>query len=143
MPIENASITTQYAPDADKTYFSLAQANSALPYVSRIVDDITEVYSEIIELRRDAEKPNGQDTASEKAYETAMDRLSTLVDELHAVGVELKDFELGLVDFPALHEGRDILLCWKRGESDIGHWHEIDAGLAGRQPVAFLESEED
>ena len=141
MPIENASITTQQAPDADKKCFSLAQANSALPYVSRIVDDITEVYSEIIELRRGTEKPNGPDTAEEKAYEVAMDRLSTLVDELHAVGVELKDFELGLVDFPALHEGRDILLCWKRGEPDIRHWHETDAGLAGRQPVAFLETE--
>jgi hypothetical protein len=143
MPIQNASITTQQVPDADKTYFSLDQANSALPYVSRIVDDITEVYSEIIELRRDAEKPNDSDTAAEKAYEVAMDRLSVLVDELHAVGVELKDFELGLVDFPALHDGRDILLCWKRGEAGIGHWHETDAGLAGRQPVACLEDEED
>jgi len=142
MPTENASITTEHAPDTDRKYFSVEQANSALPYVSRIVDDITEVYSEIIELRKGAEKPSGPDTVSEKAYEVAMDRLSVLVDELHAVGVELKDFELGLVDFPALHDGRDILLCWKRGEVGIGHWHETDAGLAGRQPVACLDAEE-
>lgn len=136
MPSENVSIKTPQAPDADAKHFTVSQANSALPYVSRIVDDIAEVYSRVLELR------SGADTGDEREYETTMDRLSALVDELHAVGVELKDFELGLVDFPAVHEGRDILLCWKRGEADIDHWHEIDAGLAGRQPVTLLESEE-
>jgi hypothetical protein len=142
MPTENASITTPLTLDADKKYFTVAQANGALPYVSRVVDDITRVYARIIELRRGTDKPGGPTPDTEKEYETTMDRLSELVDELHAVGVELKDFELGLVDFPATHEGRDVLLCWKRGETDIGHWHEVDAGLAGRQSVAVLESQE-
>ncbi len=143
MTTENAYIKTPQTADTDTKSFSLAQANSALPYVSRIVDDITEVYGRILEMRRNGDLPGGSDGGAEAAYETAMDRLSVLVDELHAVGVELKDFELGLVDFPAIHEGRDILLCWKRGESGIGHWHETDAGLAGRQPVALLDTEED
>ena len=140
MPTENTATTVQNTTDTDKVYFSVEEANRALPYVSRIVDDITEVYGEIIELRRSAEKPNNPDAEAEKAYETAMDRLSVLVDELHAVGVELKDFELGLVDFPSTHDGRDILLCWKRGEPKIDHWHEIDAGLAGRQSVERLQA---
>ena len=142
MTTENISITSPLALDADKKYFTVAQANSALPYVSRVVEDITQVYARIIELRRGADHPAGPDTDTEKEYEATMDRLSELVDELHAVGVELKDFELGLVDFPAIHDGRDVLLCWKRGESDIGHWHEVDAGLAGRQPVALLEAQQ-
>ena len=142
MPTENASITTPLTLDPEKKYFTVVQANSALPYVSRVVEDITQVYARIIELRRGADRPTGPDTDTDKEYETTMDRLSELVDELHAVGVELKDFELGLVDFPAIHEGRDVLLCWKRGEADIGHWHEIDAGLAGRQSVAMLEKQE-
>ncbi len=142
MPTENASITTPLTLDPDKKYFTVAQANSALPYVSRVVEDISVVYGRIIELRRGADKPGGPDPDAEKAYEVTMDRLSELVDELHAVGVELKDFELGLVDFPANHDGRDVLLCWKRGETTIAHWHEIDAGLAGRQSVALLEAQE-
>ena len=142
MPTENASIITPLNLDPDKKYFTVYQANSALPYVSRVVEDISAVYGRIIELRRGADMPVGPDTDAEKEYELTMDRLSELVDELHAVGVELKDFELGLVDFPAIHDGRDVLLCWKRGETDIGHWHEIDAGLAGRQPVALLETQQ-
>lgn len=141
MPTENASITTPLTLDPDKKCFTVAQANSALPYVSRVVEDITQVYARIIELRRGADRPEGPEPDTEKEYEKTMDRLSELVDELHAVGVELKDFELGLVDFPAIHQGRDVLLCWKRGEADIGHWHEVDAGLAGRQPVAMLETQ--
>jgi hypothetical protein len=142
MPTENASIETTLTLDPAKKYFTVSQANSALPYVSRVVEDITQVYARIIELRRGADKPGGPESDTEKEYETTMDRLSELVDELHAVGVELKDFELGLVDFPATHDGRDVLLCWKRGETDIGHWHEIDAGLAGRQSVRLLEAQE-
>jgi hypothetical protein len=151
MPTENASITTPPAADPDRKTFTVAQANSALPYVSRVVEDITAVYGRIIELRRGADRPGtpadpgapgGPQPDTEKEYEATMDRLSELVDELHAVGVELKDFELGLVDFPAVFEGRDVLLCWKRGEPDIGHWHEIDAGLSGRQPVALLQTQE-
>jgi hypothetical protein len=142
MPTENASIETTLTLDRAKKYFTVSQANSALPYVSRVVEDITQVYARIIELRRGADKPGGPQPDTEKEYEATMDRLSELVDELHAVGVELKDFELGLVDFPATHDGRDVLLCWKRGETDIGHWHEIDAGLAGRQSVRLLEAQE-
>ena len=112
MPTENASITTPLTLDPDKKYFTVAQANNALPYVSRVVEDIAVVYGRIIELRRGADKPGGPDPDTEKEYEVTMDRLSELVDELHAVGVELKDFELGLVDFPAIHDGRDVLLCW-------------------------------
>lgn len=144
MTTDNAAISSTLTLEPDKKVFTLALANRALPYVSRIVDDITSVYARIIELRRGADKPGGPDPDAEREYEKTMDRLGELVDELHAVGVELKDFELGLVDFPAIHQGRDVLLCWKRGEQTIDHWHEIDAGLSGRQPVALLvEDEED
>jgi hypothetical protein len=72
-----------------------------------------------------------------------MDHLSELVDELRVVGVELKDFEKGLVDFPAVHEGREVFLCWHWGEDKVQTWHEIDAGYAGRQDVALLKQTPD
>jgi len=139
MPTDNAAMSPTVVLESEKTVFTLELANRALPYVSRVVDDITRVYARIIELRKTADRPDGPAAEVEIEYEKAMDRLGELVDELHAVGVELKDFELGLVDFPAVHQGRDVLLCWKRGEVSIQHWHELDAGLSGRQPVSILD----
>lgn len=141
MPTENDTTLTQPATEADKRYFTVDQANSALPYVSRIIDDVISVYARIVELRRRLEKHDDADTSAvaiERDYEGAMDRLGELVDELHFVGVELKDFERGLVDFPAFHEEREILLCWHRGEDEVSHWHEVDAGVGGRQSVTLL-----
>jgi hypothetical protein len=60
------------------------------------------------------------------------------VDELTSIGVELKDYQMGLVDFIGRHQGRDVYLCWKLGESKIGFWHELHTGFTGRQPVASL-----
>ena len=55
---------------------------------------------------------------------------------LDALGIELKDPRLGLVDFPGEMNGRRILLCWRLGEPEVQFWHEVDAGYAGRQPLA-------
>lgn len=124
-----------------KKYFSVAEANRALGYVGRVVDDVSATYRRIVKLRRSLEGHEGTAGAAdmEREYDSAMDRLSHFIDELHEVGVELKDFEQGLIDFPSLHEGREILLCWRRGEKEVSHWHECDAGFAGRRPVAQLD----
>jgi Uncharacterized conserved protein (DUF2203) len=55
--------------------------------------------------------------------------------ELQEMGVVLRDLERGLVDFPALRDGVEIYLCWEEGEEEIGHWHEVDTGFAGRRPL--------
>ena len=54
------------------------------------------------------------------------------LDQLH---VELKDYYTGLVDFLCWMDGREVYLCWRLGESEVGFWHELDAGFAGRQPL--------
>lgn len=141
MSIENTSATTAgEAPKPDKKYFTVDEANRALPYVSRIMADIVEVYKQVIELRKQVEQPSltEDNTAVEKAYEANMDRLSELVDELQAVGAELKDFEKGLLDFPSIFEGREVQLCWHQGEEAVNFWHEVDAGFAGRQSIDLL-----
>jgi hypothetical protein len=127
------------AADPAKRYFTVDEANRALPYVRRVITDVREVYQQIVSLRRNLEQQHGRSADPlEREYEQAMDRLSYLVDEVHAVGAELKDFERGLVDFPAQHEGRDILLCWHAGEDRVDHWHELENGYAGRRSVALL-----
>lgn len=129
-----------HPPLPDKKYFSLDEANRALPYASRIIVDVQEVYQRIVNLRRQLEHTEPGDGTSplERDYEHSMDRLSRLIDELHVLGVELKDFEKGLIDFPSVHEDREICLCWRSGEKSVRFWHELDAGYAGRQDIATL-----
>ncbi len=141
MSIDQKHITTLEPAALDRKQFTVAEANRSLPYVARVVDDVMSVYKRIVDLRRGLEDIGAGDESLEleRDYERSMDRLGELVDELHMVGVELKDFEKGLIDFPAEHNGREILLCWQQGEQAVTHWHEIDAGFGGRQTVEALE----
>jgi hypothetical protein len=63
------------------------------------------------------------------------DRMQDYERELQALGVELKDYRIGLIDFPSRMGEREVYLCWRAGEAEVGHWHELDAGFAGRQPL--------
>lgn len=67
----------------------------------------------------------------DKSLEKAKNALS----EINAVGVQVKDLDIGLLDFPCEVEGEIILLCWKMGEETITHWHGMEEGFAGRKPV--------
>ena len=119
--------------------FSLAEAEAALPYVERVVRDVTVAYANVQRLRRELKAgTDDQGRAVQREYGQAMDRLGELVDELHRVGVDLKDFEKGLVDFPSWFEGREVLLCWALGEPRIVRWHEVEAGRVGARPVGAL-----
>ena len=69
-------------------------------------------------------------------YATVLSELTLAVADLEALGVQLKDFERGLIDFPSLRDGRMVLLCWQMGEGDeLEWWHDLDAGFAGRTPL--------
>ncbi len=63
------------------------------------------------------------------------DRLDALLHQLQDMGIEVKDLSTGLIDFPALKDGRVVYLCWKYNEGSIQFWHEIEAGFAGREPI--------
>jgi hypothetical protein len=127
-------------PSRPKRRFTLEQANRALTYVGRIVADIVQSHHAVISLQGTLEDLRGAAaTATEKQLANTLDRLQILVDELGDVGCELKDYEIGLVDFVGRHQGRDIYLCWKLGEPRIAHWHELNTGYSGRQPISILE----
>ena len=57
------------------------------------------------------------------------------VKQITALGVEIKDINTGLVDFRARRDGREVYLCWRYDEPEVAHWHDLDAGFAGRQPL--------
>ena len=65
----------------------------------------------------------------------ALQRVKDAVHEIDAIGVQVKDLDIGLLDFPCLVQGETILLCWKLGEKQITHWHGTDEGFANRKPI--------
>jgi hypothetical protein len=67
--------------------------------------------------------------------EACTERVKARIAEIHAMGGVIKDLALGLVDFPHRREGRVVNLCWKYGETAIGHWHGLDEGYASRKPL--------
>ena len=130
-------------------YFSLAEANRTLPFVSRIVGDIMNRYPawrDLVsryELVAAQSRPEWGESAEQVRLRTEIEvvarEISGYLAELEQVGCVFKGFEAGLVDFYGQVDGRDILWCWKVGEEKIEHWHEVDAGFAGRKTV--LQSE--
>lgn len=140
MSSQHATAMLTGVPRPGRKYFTVAEADHALVYVTRVTQDLMSCYGVVVDIRKRIEHPREGDSREhlEAEYESAMDKLSDLVDELHHVGVELKDFERGLIDFPALHEGREIYLCWRFGETQIVGWHEADTGYSGRQELLTL-----
>ncbi|HEV2882486.1 MAG TPA: DUF2203 domain-containing protein [Pyrinomonadaceae bacterium] len=122
--------------------FTLSEANAMLPTVRRIAAAISRAHREIVTLqdaaRVAAEKATlgGGFMADGARYVTDLISLAEHTSELEALGVQLKDYERGLLDFPSMREGRVVLLCWQLGEGDrIEWWHDLETGFAGRQPI--------
>jgi len=125
-------------------YFTLAEANDALPFVKKVVADILESYSEwqdrvrnyewVVGSENSAIEPDRHVQAREEVEEIAK-RINSFIEELVQVGCVLKGFDDGLVDFYSKMDDRDVFLCWKFGEESVSNWHEIDGGFAGRQPI--------
>jgi hypothetical protein len=127
-------------PSRTKKRFTLAEANKSLPYVSRVVKDLVDINRAISTQQQRIEKKSGKErNISEKELVGAKDRLQNLVEELAAVGAELKDPRSGLIDFIGRHKGHDVCLCWRLGEATVGYFHEMDSGMAGRQSVSGLD----
>jgi hypothetical protein len=77
--------------------------------------------------------------AAQKELEQLAADAAERVHELEAVGVVLKDLDAGLLDFPALRDGREVELCWHVGEDAVTHWHELGAGFPGRNRIDWVE----
>jgi hypothetical protein len=67
--------------------------------------------------------------------EKAVQRVKDSLAEIDAIGVQVKDLDIGLLDFPCVVDGQTLLLCWKLGEVGITHWHGVSEGFAGRKPI--------
>ena len=127
-------------------YLRLDEARLLLPSLTKILSSLQTVQKHL-ELLSGIEVENeGEDIGLDVVisdmnaqYYRKLYLFHRYVGLLLAKGAVLKDIELGLVDFYSQHEGRDILLCWKIGERDILHWHELEEGFVGRKCVSLLE----
>ena len=122
--------------------FTVQEANALLPDVRKIVGKIQRAHRKLAHYREDAKKASeaaergGGGFPNGVAYAAVLTELTLKLSELETLGVQLKDFERGLVDFPSLRDGRVVLLCWQLGEGDeLEWWHDVDAGFAGRTPL--------
>jgi len=128
-----------------RTNFTVEDANRTLPLMRRIVGDVVRDYwrwqekvreFEEVAANRIADQPNEEaDRLEREAQQLAMD-IDGYLGEIRRLGVEMKGFDTGLVDFPAELDGRPVRLCWQLGEESVKYWHEEHAGFAGRQPLA-------
>ena len=122
--------------------FTIEEANSLLPSVRSILGKIQKANRGLRKYKAQAQKaseageqggggiPNGSE------YAELITVLTTEINQLEGLGVQIKDFERGLIDFPCVREGRVVLLCWQLGEGDeLEWWHDVDAGFAGRTPL--------
>lgn len=122
--------------------FTIEEANALLPNVRTRVGKIQKAhrnvarYSEEAKMAAESAEKGGGGVSSGVVYAAALVELTDQITELEILGVQLKDFERGLVDFPSLRDGRVVLLCWQMGEGDeLEWWHDVDAGFAGRTPL--------
>ena len=128
-----------------RRYFTPAEANRALVFVKRVTADIVREYSRLLDLHEIIEAAaqcgsEGQYAAARDEMIRTAEKLHHCMEELEAVGVELKDWADGIIDFPCLAGGREVRLCWCHGEQAVSHWHEPEEGFAQRRPVEQLEA---
>jgi hypothetical protein len=76
-------------------------------------------------------------SALEQEFSREAEAVAGCVEQLEGLGVLVKDLDRGLIDFPALHDGEEVLLCWQVGEERVAFWHGVDEGFAGRKPLPF------
>ncbi|CAN5296139.1 DUF2203 domain-containing protein [soil metagenome] len=123
--------------------FTVSEANELLPTVRPKLEMIKAHYERVALYRESAtaaafaaNESGGSGMEGGTAYVKSLYEIGKITTELHALGIELKDYTRGLIDFPSMREGRVVLLCWQLGEDDkIKYWHDIEAGFAGRQPL--------
>ncbi|MCA1620117.1 MAG: DUF2203 domain-containing protein [Acidobacteria bacterium] len=122
--------------------FTVEDANALLPTVRGIVRRVQRTYARVAaaqaqaRLAAEGAARGGGGMEGGTAYVLALTELAEASGELEALGVQIKDYERGLIDFPTLRDGRVVLLCWQMGEGDeLEWWHDLEAGFGGRQPL--------
>jgi len=129
-------------------YFSLREAESLIPDVDKAIRHAIRVKTDFVQVEGELEKftariqmmggsqINRNDILSlRERRQTLAELLRDAIEKIQSFGCQVKDLDIGLVDFPTVYKGTDVLLCWKLGESGITWWHGLEEGFRGRKPI--------
>lgn len=123
--------------------FTIEEANDLLPTIIPKLEQLKLRHKFVVSLNDSvkaaasaASESGGGGMKSGTNYVKSLYEIGKLTTEINDLGVQLKDYTNGLIDFPTMRDGRTVLLCWKLGENAvIEWWHEIEGGFAGRKPL--------
>jgi hypothetical protein len=125
--------------------FTPAEANSALAEVRPLVERMVALRARLQELQGEQREVvkiiagNGSGYAVSEArteeFSAAAAELESCLERLASLEVQVKDVDTGLVDFPSIRDGEEVLLCWRVGEDAVEWWHGLDDGYAARRPI--------
>lgn len=128
-------------------YFTLEEANQLVPWLQEVFEraaplasQARQIEGELLELSRKTSSNGGGNVQEQirlkrQEGEEIGSEIREALQEVIDAGIVVRTLESGLVDFPCWCEDREVYLCWVVGETEIGYWHETDAGFAGRQPL--------
>jgi hypothetical protein len=121
-------------------HFTVEEANALLPELRELLADVREIRDALVVdmeaakvVLRQARKNGGGKEAH--PYLESIHKLNRRLGRLSEIGVQIKDVDKGLVDFPAWRDGREVFLCWHLGEDEVRFWHELETGFAGREEL--------
>ncbi|MGA8217586.1 MAG: DUF2203 domain-containing protein [Solirubrobacterales bacterium] len=120
-------------------HFTRAEANALLPRLTAMLNQLREAKDELTDTEAhealgEAAPANGGGEEG-KQVGVAFLEVRRILGTIEESGIVLRDIDRGLVDFPALIDGREVYLCWEIGEDDVSFWHDMDAGYGGREPL--------
>ena len=134
-------------PAMERRHFTLEAANAMLPWLRETMEGMMPVREELANRQEElllllrVRRGNGASSKEQEAVDLqrTVDRLTqqlqTQLLEVAQRGIVVRDLSQWLVDFPSYREGREVFLCWVRGEDQIGFWHETNTGFSNRQPL--------
>ncbi|MGH9823950.1 MAG: DUF2203 domain-containing protein [Blastocatellia bacterium] len=125
---------------ADIRTFTLDEAQALIPRLRRLLSKVGGERDALMAMQPEIQKARDQSKIGGgsrigPAYFRRLFAFTQAVHDIEGLGVIVKDFQKGLVDFPHEREGRIVFLCWKPDENEIGWWHEVDTGFSGRLPL--------
>ena len=134
--------------DFETKYFTLDEAQSLLPLLESLLKGALEAKQAAEEIEHEFQDLSQKIFMSggmfleadrlrqrRKAYDARAQQAKDLIAEIDSIGVQVKDLDTGLLDFPCLIDGETVLLCWKMGEERIEFWHTLESGFRGRQKL--------
>jgi hypothetical protein len=120
-------------------HYTVEQANASLEWAMERIERLRSARTQLSD--EDARAALGEATpgngggAPGRVVSEAFLELQRALGELQAMEVVVRDLDRGLIDFPALRDGREVYLCWEEGEGEVAYWHDTDSGYGGRQPL--------